>query len=159
VADRSEFRFLGESIMKSSRIAVVALALSSLLALPAIGQEHRERRDGGARPVARAPAPAWHGEIHRFHEHDLGVWRGGRWFRGPHDGRLGWWWIVGGLWYFYPAPVYPYPDPYQPPVIVAPAEPPPPPQYWYYCPNPQGYYPYVPQCPSPWQKVPAAAPR
>lgn len=25
--------------------------------------------------------------------------------------------------------------------------------YWYYCQNPQGYYPYVKQCPSGWMKV------
>jgi len=25
--------------------------------------------------------------------------------------------------------------------------------YWYYCPNPQGYYPYVKECPSGWMTV------
>ena len=25
--------------------------------------------------------------------------------------------------------------------------------YWYYCPNPQGYYPYVQQCPTGWMQV------
>ena len=25
--------------------------------------------------------------------------------------------------------------------------------YWYYCSNPQGYYPYVKECPAGWQKV------
>jgi hypothetical protein len=25
--------------------------------------------------------------------------------------------------------------------------------YWYYCPNPQGYYPYVQQCSSSWMQV------
>ena len=87
-----------------------------------------------------------------FHEHDLALWRGGAWFHGDHDGRLGWWWRVGPSWYFYPAPVYPYPDPYVPPVAVAP--PPAPGPYWYYCANPQGYYPYVPQCLVPWRPVP-----
>jgi hypothetical protein len=59
------------------------------------------------------------------------------------------------------APVY-YPQP----VVVAPAPqvvyveqaqvpvaPPPEQQYWYYCGNPQGYYPSVQACPSGWQKV------
>ena len=55
-----------------------------------------------------------HGDIGRFHEGDLGRWRGGHWFHGDHFGRLGWWWIVDGAWYFYPAAVYPYPDPYVP---------------------------------------------
>jgi hypothetical protein len=27
------------------------------------------------------------------------------------------------------------------------------PSYWYYCQNPQGYYPYVKQCPNGWMKV------
>jgi hypothetical protein len=25
--------------------------------------------------------------------------------------------------------------------------------YWYYCQEPQGYYPYVKQCPGGWMKV------
>jgi hypothetical protein len=25
--------------------------------------------------------------------------------------------------------------------------------YWYYCRNPQGYYPYVKRCPSGWMRV------
>lgn len=119
----------------------------------------------------------WGGDIHRFHERDFVRWRGGRWHHGRHDGRLGWWWVVGGVWYLYSSPVYPYPDPYQPPVVMVeqPASavaspvyaPPPVPtaaapasvQYWYYCENPAGYYPYVPQCPSAWQKVPATPSR
>ena len=28
-------------------------------------------------------------------------------------------------------------------------------QYWYYCQNPSGYYPYVQQCSTNWQPVPA----
>ena len=101
----------------------------------------------------------WHGDIHAFHEHDLEVWRGGRWYRGNHDGRFGWWWLVAGAWYFYPQPVYPYPDPYQPPVpvVVAP-EPAAPPHYYYYCGNPAGYYPYVPRCVVPWQRVASPPP-
>src|SRR5438552_10634455 len=99
---------------------------------------------GLVRP-SQAQDRRWHGEINRFHEHDIEHWRGGRWQHGIHGGRRGWWWVVGGVWYFYPAPVYPYPDPYQPPVVVAP---PPPnlaaPAYWYYCADPAGYYPYVP---------------
>jgi TatA/E family protein of Tat protein translocase len=49
----------------------------------------------------------------------------------------------------------PYDDlPYEyPPVMIPPA--PPLPTYWYYCDNPLGYYPYVPQCPGGWRPVPA----
>ncbi len=111
-------------------------------------------------------------EIHRLGEHDMKIWRRGHWTHGHHGGRLGWWWVAAGAWYFYPAPVYPYPDPYtppvtvinQPPVEVAPqanvAPPPPAPaqppaQTWYYCDSAQAYYPYVPSCPEPWRQVPA----
>lgn len=64
----------------------------------------------------------FHGDVRHFDDHDWALWRGGRWEHSRHDGRLGWWWLAGGLWYFYPEPVYPYPDPYDPP--VADAEPP-----------------------------------
>lgn len=98
----------------------------------------------------------WQGDIHHFNDRDFGRWRSGGWFHGYHDGRFGWWWTVGPDFYFYPAPIYPYPDPYVPPAVVvtpAPAQPAAP--TWYYCANPQGYYPYVAQCPVGWQAVPA----
>lgn len=83
---------------------------------------------------------------------------------------------VGIGFYFgspYPAPYYPspyyYPYPYYPPVMTVPvpAQPPvyieqdspqqaPVPQasnYWYHCDNPNGYYPYIKECPGGWQKV------
>jgi hypothetical protein len=109
--------------------------------------------------AALAQPHRWDGDIHHFQGRDFERWRGGAWFHGPHGGRDGWWWVVGPDFYFYPAPVYPYPDPYTPPVVavappVAPA-PAPAAQTWYYCANPQGYYPYVPQCAVAWQAVPA----
>jgi hypothetical protein len=68
----------------------------------------------------------------------------------------GWW---GPPYHSYPAPPVVV---QQPPAYVQP-EPAPPaqaPAYWYYCPNPQGYYPYVQQCPNGWmQVVPSAPPR
>src|SRR5579871_4206800 len=30
------------------------------------------------------------------------AWEGGRWRHEMHNGRMGWWWDVGGVWYFYP---------------------------------------------------------
>jgi hypothetical protein len=87
------------------------------------------------------PGWGWHGgDVHR--------WHGGHWIHGEHLGRLGWWWVVGDGWYFYPAPVYPYPDPYVPPSIVAPAA-----DYWYHCPSANAYYPYVTECPEGWTPV------
>jgi surface antigen len=53
-----------------------------------------------------------------FHR-DIGLWRAGHWAHGWHEGRDGWWWVIGDSWHLYPAPVYPYPDIYTPPVFVA----------------------------------------
>jgi hypothetical protein len=136
--------------MVSRRFRAAAAAAATLAAvMPAWAQHHDEAR--------------FHGDIARFHEHDWDLWRHGRWLHDRHEGRFGWWWVVGGAWYFYPEPVYPYPNPYEPPVavIVNPAAgsasppPPPAPQYWYYCSAAGGYYPYVPSCPGGWQAVPA----
>ena len=133
------------------------ILLLATVALPASAQERHHGR-GEARQQ-------WHGDIHRFHDHDIHRWRSGRWVHGVHGGRQGWWWTVGPAWYWYPAPVYPFPDPYQPPLALAPGEPLPPPPapgmsapsrgYWYYCRDSGRYYPYVAQCRSPWERVPA----
>ncbi len=80
-----------------------------------------------------------------------GHFRGSIWI-GPGWGP-GWW-----------GPVYPYPYSYYtgPPVVVqqppaeeyvAPEPQPEAPSYWYFCQNPNGYYPYVKQCPGGWMKV------
>jgi hypothetical protein len=110
-------------------------------------------------------------DVHHWDRHDLGLWRAGRWRHVWHDGRWGWWWVVGGIWYFYPQPVYPYPlvmsEVVAPPTVVVPAPvapgapvvvqpaPAPQPQMWYYCDNPPGYYPNVPTCTVPFRAVPA----
>lgn len=99
-----------------------------------------------------------HGDIHYFPYHDRDYWDHGGWYHTWYGGRFGWWWVVSGVWFFYPVPVYPYPDPYIPSDFVAP----PPPegaaavQFWYFCPASNAYYPYVPACPTGWQQVPAA---
>jgi len=72
-----------------------------------------------------------HPGFRRHHETDVFVGPGFWW---PPD-----WWGPG-----YPlsaeSPVYAQPETQ-------------PQDYWYYCQNPQGYYPYVRQCPSGWQTV------
>lgn len=128
--------------MGRSKLFTAALAGIGLLALamPALAQWHDH-------------------DIHRFHHRDVIIWRGGHWHHVWHGGRLGWWWVVGPSWYFYTAPVYPYPDPYVPQtVVVAPPAGPPPAQSWYYCDDPQGYYPYVNTCRGAWRAVPATPP-
>ena len=89
------------------------------------------------------PTPRdWHGDIHNFdHDH----WHGGEWRHVNHNGRWGWWWVVGPAWYSYDQPVYPYPDSYTPPGEI--------PGWWYWCDAYQEYYPYVTVCPSGWQRV------
>jgi hypothetical protein len=67
---------------------------------------------------------------------------------------------VGGPGY-YPAP-YGY-APYYPPGVVVPVSPPvyierpaaqdEPDDWYYYCPEANGYYPYVKDCPDGWQRV------
>ncbi|MBI3327102.1 MAG: hypothetical protein HYZ81_10440 [Nitrospinae bacterium] len=52
----------------------------------------------------------------------------------------------GPVW----APVW-VPDAY--PYAYPPVAAPPPPHYWYACDDPQGYYPYIQQCPGGWRPV------
>ena len=100
-----------------------------------------------------AEGPRWHGDIEQFREHDLRVWQDGQWRRGAHDGRLGWWWVVRGIWYYYPNPVHPYPDPFAPAAVAPPTAGA---SYWYYCTFYRQYYPYVATCPIKWRAVRAA---
>ncbi len=49
-------------------------------------------------------------------------------------------------WPYYPPAVTEAPQPYTAPDQQQP-------EYWYYCQNPQGYYPYVKSCPGGWIPV------
>ena len=123
---------------------------------PEVDQAHRpglaQRAPLVNAPRAHGAVPApYRGNIHRFVDLDARVWRGGRWHHDRHRGRFGWWWVVGGLWYFYPQPVYPYPDPFSPSEVdygpgAAGG-------YWYYCESAGQYYPYVTDCPEGWVPV------
>jgi len=78
--------------------------------------------------------------------------------------------VVPGWWgpYYPNYPYYPYYPYYQEPPIVIQQQPdvyvqPAPedeqqPIFWYFCKDPQGYYPYVKQCPKGWRKVVPTAP-
>jgi len=58
-------------------------------------------------------------------------------------------------YYYPPAVVYaPPPVVYAPQPEPAPSYIAPPQQFSYYCDNPQGYYPSVPSCSTPWREVP-----
>lgn len=149
--------------MKITKTISWVLAFATLVAvLPMSASADRDGR-GEGRGGGRDERGGWHGDIRHFHERDMDRWRGGQWHHDFHDGRLGWWWVVAGMWFFYPQWVAGYPDPYTPPptVIVQPTAPaapsaPPPAQYWYYCDAAKGYYPYVPSCAGGWRMVPAS---
>jgi hypothetical protein len=93
---------------------------------------------------------------------------GGGWGygRGGYYGGIGLGLYGMGLGYglgYYGSPYYAYPPivntvPVAPPVYIQQAAPqplPPQPQanYWHYCRSPEGYYPYVKECPGGWQQV------
>ncbi|MBI5556905.1 MAG: hypothetical protein HY885_04655 [Deltaproteobacteria bacterium] len=89
----------------------------------------------------------------RGHGHGHG-WRGNvDIFIGPP--LLGWRYYPPPYYYDYPPPYYLSPPPPSVYIERAPAEPvaPEPQSYWYYCPDPQGYYPSVRECPGGWLKV------
>jgi len=88
-----------------------------------------------------------------------------------------WAWGHGHFGFYYGAPFYPfygyaypyYAPVYPPAVVTVPAAPPtyvqqaPPAPVvqqnkWYYCTNPEGYYPYVKECPGGWQQVEPSIP-
>ncbi|MBV9992998.1 MAG: hypothetical protein JOZ72_17100 [Alphaproteobacteria bacterium] len=95
-------------------------------------------------------------------------WVGGHWHHMRWHGRWGWWWGVGGAFYWYPTPVYPYPEDISSTYYyddqdedgdygdyqgVGPGD-----QgggMWYHCASPEGYYPYVKECKGGWESVPA----
>ena len=68
----------------------------------------------------------------------------------------------GGPWWAYPPPYYYYPAPVvvQQPVTYieqnpqATSAPEANAGWWYYCDQSKGYYPYVRECPTGWQRVP-----
>ena len=117
--------------------------------------------------MTMAVAPAAHAQ-----------WYGGYYGYGPGWGRpgVGFSFGVAPSWRRYPPPAYRYPRYLPPPVVddyynYAPpprdyaggyddgADPNPQrPQYWYFCENPEGYYPYVQDCDN-WQQEPAEGPR
>jgi hypothetical protein len=70
---------------------------------------------------------------------DVSRWHSGHWWHGQHEGRIGWWWIVGPDFFWYPSVTALYPEPTE--------------GYWYWCDAYQQYYPDVTDCPSGWRAV------
>jgi hypothetical protein len=140
------------------------------------GAGHDFRQPPGGRDIghdrdfAAAHAHDFHARFVRdFSAAEFGRWRGGAWGVGWHFGRFGWWWDVGGVWYPYDEPIYPFPlevsaltvygDPYvaAPALAAGPAIAPLPaaPAALYSCASPPGYFPAVGSCGQPWQMTDA----
>jgi hypothetical protein len=151
--------FCSMNASRRSRIVLPLVSLATVFAMSAQAQ------DAGSRGVPHGQVQARPGQPLRAPEarfargaivtRDYGgnayrgrvAWEGGRWRHEVHNGRDGWWWDVGGVWYYYPAPVegppafvseyyaddvvyadVPPPAAYAPPpVAYAPPPPPPPP--------------------------------
>jgi hypothetical protein len=128
-------------------MSVFLLVIAMLFVFPALGYAGHPGVHGGA--SIRVHHAAWRG----YH---------GGWHR-PYGWGLGFYWggpiVVGPPWYpygYYAAPPVVIPQQPQTYIQQQPQE-----NYWYYCQDPQGYYPYVKTCPGGWMKVvpqPAPAP-
>ena len=57
-----------------------------------------QHQGGGRMAHGGPPARVYGGHPYRGRV----AWEGGRWRHEVHDGRDGWWWDVGGVWYYYP---------------------------------------------------------
>jgi len=111
-------------------------------------------------------------------------WQQGHWTHDRHGGRLGWWWVVGPTWNFYPRPFL-YPGYAPRTIIVEQAPPQPAPQTvivqsppvqapqamtppatqviaqtptLYYCRDTGTYYPDTMTCPGGWSQAQAGVP-
>jgi hypothetical protein len=104
--------------------------------------------------------------VHSLDADHRTVWSQGRWHHGYYGGLYGWWWLVAGYWYWYQEPIFPYPD-YVSDEIEPDTDDQVPPDanppdglegdVYYYCGDPNGYYPYVATCNAPWETVPATS--
>jgi hypothetical protein len=64
---------------------------------PAVGRGPQDGRfSHGALPARNFGGHAYRGRV---------AWEGGRWHHEMRNGRDGWWWDVGGVWYYYPQPM------------------------------------------------------
>ena len=161
----------GGVIMK--HFAWVMLAVVLLLTGPALPAEAGGSggwHGGGARWTGGG---AWHGGGARWT--GGGTWRGGGWgwsggtrvfigggWWGPGWWGPGWgpgWWGPGWGPGWWGAPTTPLVVQQPPQQFIQQGPPPQQQSFWYFCPNPQGYFPYIRECPTGWlQVVPQLSP-
>ncbi|MBV8926637.1 MAG: hypothetical protein JOZ74_14810 [Bradyrhizobium sp.] len=106
------------SASSRSRIVLPLVSLLSVYALAANAQEPHDKGPPGGRPPAAAARPGPRPGAHVVHGGPIPsrmfgghpyrghlAWEGGHWRHEMHNGRMGYWWDVGGVWYFYPQPM------------------------------------------------------
>lgn len=128
--------------------AIAVVAVLAALASPslAIGADRGHGRGHAAHGGHHGGHAHRHFHHDRHHRPHAGVWIGSSWGYGPS---------------WYDDPWYrPYAYPYGRPAVIVQAPPVyveqggvPTAQMWYYCARPQGYYPYVNSCATPWRAV------
>jgi hypothetical protein len=173
MAPKSSARTTFEAEM--SRLLCAAAAAALLASGPALADSaptggghgaHTGHSGGGwghAGPggrFGRTPV-VFHGRsFGRLTPYEAGVWRQGHWYHGLEGGRFGWWWWADGGWFWYDAPIYPYPTDISDTVVddAPPGAAPGTGFSWWYCDNPAGYWPYVRSCATPWQAVSPSPP-
>jgi hypothetical protein len=100
-----------------SRYGIMTAVLASMLVAPPFSSFAQREERGPSRleeqiplrrPEERTPlrtqtfgGHAYHGQL---------AWSDGRWHHTTRNGRDGWWWDVGGFWYFYPQQIEGPPD-------------------------------------------------
>lgn len=139
--DWTKVRVSRQAVMKALGRMLAAMAVLLAIAVPTSG----------------AWAQGWHG-AHEWHgEHG---WSGGHEMHGHfHHGHFHGGFVIGAPTLFWPW--YPPVEDYLPPPPTEYIEPGPTGDatpYWYYCPDPPGYYPSVRVCPTGWQTVTASPP-
>lgn len=99
--------------------------------------------------------------VDNIRSRDRQLWYSGHWYHGWYAGQPGWWWVLGRSYYYYAAPIYPYPQAFETATAADPIPDlptPAPAAYWNFCAEPAGYYPYVQTCATRWVRVlPSAA--
>ena len=108
------------STIRHARTVLPLISIAAVFVFSAQAEEPNHPPAGQGKPAVQAsrPAPARTGQgrpqggryARGVQERNFGghayhgrlAWEGGQWRHEAHNGRYGWWWDVGGVWYFYP---------------------------------------------------------
>ncbi len=136
---------------RAMSIAIAAIAL--LIMSPATGFTRGSFHQGSFHQGSFHHGSFHHGSFHHGSFHHGSFHHGSRFFfsGGVFLGPVWdpWWWGPG--WPYYSAPpalIQPSPTEY-----IQQNQEPEGPNYWYFCPNPEGYYPYIKNCSNGWLRV------